>query len=64
MERKAQLASDLCNLLTIMEAKEDAGVKRGNTLASEYTKNYDELVGMLRKEQEDGKEAGANLSRR
>lgn len=51
---KYELASYLSSLISIMESQDTAGgVMRSNTLGREYTRAYDELKEIIRKEEED-----------
>lgn len=50
---KAELVSYCANLLSIMAARETTGIARGQTLGREYTRAYDELTGIIRKEEEN-----------
>lgn len=53
MPSKHELANYCANLLSIIGSKEDAGQDRGGTIAREYTRAYDELTSIIRKEEED-----------
>lgn len=53
---KAQLASYLCNLQTIVEGQEDAATPRSTTLTDEYNRTFAKLKETIKKEHED--EAG------
>lgn len=50
---KQECVSYLASILTIIDSKEDAAQPRGGILAWEYNRVYNELQGILRKEQED-----------
>lgn len=50
---KFEQAQYLANLLAIMVSKESAGRARGNTLATEYNRVYDDLVNQLHREHGD-----------
>ena len=52
MSEKVELAGYLCNLLTIMEAKEDAARARGKTLTKEYQTGYARLMEIIKREHE------------
>lgn len=53
MADKYQMVSYLTGLLAIIESKEDAAQPRAGILAREYEKVYTELVGMLRKVEDE-----------
>lgn len=50
---KAQLASYLCNLQSIVEGQEDAAVHRSTTLTDEYKRVFNQLKETIQKEQEN-----------
>lgn len=50
---KFQLAGYMVNLISIMESKEDGGIARGSTLGREYSRCYERLLSMIRKDEED-----------
>lgn len=52
MNEKVELAGYLCNLITIMEAKEDAAIARGKTLGKEYEIGYARLMEIIKREHE------------
>lgn len=54
MERKAQLAAYLASLATILDQMDKSGsVNRSASLGEEYHRVYDELKGIIDKENED-----------
>lgn len=53
---KAQLASYLCSLQSIVEGQEDAALQRSTVLTDEYNRTFAKLKETIQKEQED--EAG------
>lgn len=53
MSEKTELASYLCNLITIMESQEDAALARSTALAQEYNRGYTRLKEIIGDETRD-----------
>lgn len=50
---KYDVAEYCANLIIIMDSKDSTGIPKGQTITTEYTRAYDELIGYIKKDNED-----------